>query len=177
MTATKTLRGNTTIWAVRPEVFTAAEWAAGTSAAKWATAITAGLIVDISCAVEDGYSLNATGSATDSSMSVCDIAEVESPTYKEYEAALSLFRNRPGTIDTPIYDIALSWLDGLDVPLYLVKRVDKAQGIPVAAGHTLSAYSVTTDNGKDAADDGEMLMFDVRFKTPGGIATNIDAIA
>lgn len=177
MTATKTLRGNTTIWAVRPEAFSAAEWEAGVSAAKWATMLAAGLITDISCAIEDGYSLNATGSATDSSMSVCDIAEVESPTYKEYEASLDLFRNKPGTIDTPIYDVALSLFDGLDTPYYLVKRVDKPQGVPVAAGHTLSAFSVTTDYGQDSVDDGSMTMYGARFKTPGGIATNIDALA
>lgn len=170
--ASKVLRGNVTLWAVRPEAFLATEWALPLSAAKWATGVTAGLITDISCAVEDGYSLNLTGSSTDSSQSVCDIAQVESPLYYEYEASLDLFRNKPGTSDTPIYDTALALFDGLDTPYYLVKRVDKAQGSTVVSGDILSAFGVTTDYGQDAADDGSMIMYGARFKTSGGVNTN-----
>lgn len=177
MPATKTLRGFNTIWAVRPEAFTLAEWAAPLSAAKWALGVTAGLITDISCAIEDGYSLNATGSTTDSSQSICDIAEVETPLQKEYEASLDLFRNKPGTVDTPIYDIALSLFDGIDTPYFLVKRVDKLQGTTVAAGDILSAFSVTADYGQDIVDDNSMLMYGARFKTPGGINTNFTVAA
>lgn len=173
----KTLRGNVTLWAVRPEAFTVAEWALPLSAAKWATGLASGLITDFSCAVEDGYALNLTGSSTDSSMSVCDIAEVESPLYYEYEASFDLFRNKPGTIDTPIYDVALALFDGLDTPYYLVKRVDKAQGSDVEQGDILSAFGVTTDYGQDLIEDGSMLMYGARFKTSGGVNTNFTVAA
>lgn len=170
MSGTKTLRGNTTIWAVRPEAF--ADWSVPISAATWATAVTAGLITDISCAVEDGYKLNLTGAKTDSSQSVCDIAEVDTPVYNQYECTLSLFRNKPGTTDTPIYDIALSLFDAPGISYYLVKRVDKAQGTSVAAGDILSAFSVTTDIPTDIPADGSMLMFGATFTYPGGVNVN-----
>ena len=170
MSATKTLRGNVTIWAVRPEAV--ADWGQPISLAAWNKAVTNGLVTDISCAVEDGYSLNLTGSSTDDSQSVCDISQVETPLYYEYEASLDLFRNKPGTIDTPIYNVALSLFDKEDIPYYLVKRVDKKQGSDVAINDILSAYGVKTDIGQDVAEDGSMLMFGARFKTTGGVNTN-----
>lgn len=170
MSGTKTLRGNTTIWAVRPEAF--ANWAVPISAATWATSLAAGLITDISCAVEDGYKLNLTGAKTDSSQSVCDIADVETPVYRQYEASISLFRNKPGTTDTPIYDTAMSLFDDAGIDYYLVKRVDKAQGSAVAAGDILSAFSVTTDLPTDVPADGAMLLFGAQFTYPGGVNVN-----
>lgn len=176
-TGAKTLRGNVTVWAVRPEAFTTAEWALPLSAAKWAAGISSGLITEISCAIEDGYSLNLTGSSTDSSLSVCDIAEIESPMFFEYEASLDLFRNKPGTIDTPDYDIALALFDGLDTEYFLVKRVDSPQGGTVTAGHVLSAFGVKTDYGQDLGDDNSMQMFGARFKPTGAINTNFTVAA
>jgi hypothetical protein len=179
----KVLRGNVTIWAVRPEAYTADEWSSdeestfGLSVAKWNAAEEAGLITDASCAIEDGYSLNTTGTQTSSSRSVCDIAEVENPTFDEYEASLDLFRNKPGTIDTPIYDIALHLFDGLDVEYYLVKRVDKEQGAPVEAGDILSWFGVSTDYGVDITDDNSDLMYGARFKPNGVVRTNKTSVA
>lgn len=169
MSGNKTLRGNVTIWAVRPEAF--ADWSTPISAAAWATANTAGLITDISCAVEDGYKLNLTGSKTDNSQSVCDIAQVDTPLYREYEAQLDLFRNKPGSTDTPIYDTALSLFDAKGIDYYLVKRVDKTQGSAVEEGDILSAFGVTTDYGQDTTADGSMLMFGARFKPNGNVHT------
>ena len=175
--ASKSLRGNTAIWAARPEAFTPTEWLSGLSAAKWATGIAANLIVRISPAVEDSFSLNATGSATDSSQSVEDKAEIETPTFREYEASLDLFRNKPGSTDTPIYDVALALFDAVDVPYVLVKRVDKAADAIVEVGDILSTYGVMTDYGQDIPDDGSMLIFGARFKTTGVSAPNKTVIA
>ncbi|MET4703112.1 hypothetical protein [Frigoribacterium sp. UYMn621] len=170
MSATKTLRGNVTIWAVRPEAF--ADWSVPISLAAWSTALASGLITDISCAVEDGYKLNLTGSAVDNSQSVCDITVVETPLYYQYEALLELFRNRPGDVDMPIYDIALSLFDAPDVPYFLVKRIDKAQGSALAVGDIVSAFGVYTDLAQDVVADGAMLKFGAHFKTTGGVNTN-----
>jgi len=175
MAGTKVLRGNTSIWAARPEAFT--DWGVPLSAADWATGVAAGLITDISCAVEDGYTLGLTGSSTDSSQSVCDIAEVETPLYYEYEASLDLFRNLPGSIDTPIYDIAMSLFDGKDVAYYLLSRVDALQGSTVVAGNILSAFAVKTDLAQDTVEDGSMAMFAARFKPSGGVNVNFTVVA
>jgi hypothetical protein len=172
---TKTLRGNTTIWAVRPEAFT--DWSAPISAAKWATAVTAGLITDISQAVEDAYKLSATGSKTDNSRSVLDIALVDSPMYVQYQASLSLFRNRPGTTNTPVFDVALALFDNYGIPYFLVDRVDKTQSSAVAVGDILSAYGVETDQPRDQTADIAMLMFDATFKPVGGAYPNLTVVA
>jgi hypothetical protein len=173
----KTLRGNITIWAVRPEAFTPDEWMQPLSAAKWATAKTAGLITHISKAVEDGHSINLTGSATDSSMSAWDIAEVESPLDFEYEVSFDIFRNKPGTIDSPDYDKALALFDGLDIEYFIVKRVDSEQGLDVVAGNILSAFGAKTDYGQDLGDDGSMQMYGCRFKPTGRLNTNFTVAA
>ena len=175
--ASKTLRGNVTIWAVRPEAFPLSQWTTALSAATWATSLASGLITDISCAVEDSYKLNLTGSSVDSTQSVCDIAKVDTPLFFEYDANFSLFRNKPGTTDMPIYDVALSLFDAVDMPYYLVKRVDKAQGSTVAAGDILSAFGVTTDYGIDNSADKTMLLYDATFKPTGGVNTNFTVLA
>lgn len=169
MSGNKTLRGNVTIWAVRPQAFP--DWTVPISAAAWATAVTAGLITDISCAVEDSYKLNLTGSKTDNSQSVCDIAQVDTPLFRQYDGQLDLFRNQPGTSDSPIYDTALSLFDAKGITYYLVKRVDKAQGSAVAAGDILSAFGFDTDYGQDVTADGSMLKFGARFKPNGNVHT------
>ena len=170
MPGTKTLRGNVTIWAVRPEAVS--DWTAAISLAEWDAADAAGLITDISQAVEDGYKLNLTGSKTDNSQSVEDVTQVETPVYDEYEASLDIFRNKPGSTGTPAYDIALSLFDHEGIEYYLVKRVDKTQHAAVEVGDILSAYGVSTDIGQDITDDGSMLMFGARFKTTGTATTD-----
>ena len=170
MSGTKTLRGNTTIWAVRPEAFT--DWTVPISAAKWATALAAGLITDISGAVEDSYKLNATGSKTDTTQSVMDIALVDTPVYTQYAATIALFRNKPGTTDSPTYDIALSLFDNFGISYFLIDRVDKAQGSALAAGDIVSAYGFTTDQPRDTAADGAMVLFDVGLKPNGSVLIN-----
>ena len=147
------------------------------SAAKWTSGLAAGLITDISAAVEDSYELNAGPSATDTSMSVVDVAEIETPTFREYSAALSLFRNKAGSTDTPSFDAALALFDGYRIPIILAKRVDKAYSPSIVAGDIISAFGFTNDLGADVPDDGSMLMFDARFKPNGFLATNISAKA
>jgi hypothetical protein len=168
MSGTKTLRGNATIWAVRPEAIV--DWTAPISLAAWGAAITAGFVTDISQAVEDGYKLNRTGSATDSSEAVTDLAPIETPLYSQYEASLDIFRNTPGSVDTLVYDVAMSLFDAPDVKYYLVKRLDKTQGAALAVGDILSAYGVITDIPEDLINDGGVLQFGARFK-PTGIST------
>lgn len=177
MPGMKTLRGHVTIWAARPEAFTDEEWRQPLSAAKFNEMVAKGLIEDISCAVEDGYTLNGTSYTTSTSQSVCDVTSVESPQFKQYEASLDLFRNKPGTLDTPIYDRARAWFDAPYIPVRLIKRVDVKQGEPVKAGDTLSAFGFTTDFPTDIVADNADIMHGARFKPDGFHATNIDAAA
>lgn len=172
----KVLRGNHTIWAAFPEART--NWSAP-DASTIALDVADGLILDISCAITDdsGESLNETEPQTDDTQSICDIATVETPTFGNYEAALDGFRNKPGTTDTPYYDLFYNLFNGVDRGYWLVKRVDKAQGATIAAGDILSAFEFTTDYSEDIAGDGDVILFGARFKPTGDYYTNKTVVA
>jgi hypothetical protein len=176
MAEQKVLRGNVTIWAAFPEART--DWSAP-DASVIALDVADGLIVDISCAITDdsAESLNETDPATDDTQSVCDIASVETQTYRNYEAELDGFRNKTGTTDTPYYNTFYDLFNGVGREYWLVKRVDKAQGATVAAGDILSAFLFETDYGTDIAEDGGLTYFGARFKPQGEIYTNVSVVA
>src|SRR5690625_6940169 len=85
--ATKMLRGYVTIWAAYPEAF------ANPAEPTAAEINNEDLVFNISCAIEDSYTLNMVGSDTDDSISICDIGDVQTPTFQNYEASLDGFRD------------------------------------------------------------------------------------
>ena len=172
----KVLRGNITIWAAFPEA--RINWSAP-SAATIALDVADGLILDISCAITDdsGDGLNETDRETDDTMSICDIASVETPTFRNFEAELDGFRNRPGTTDTPFYDTFFNLFRGVGREYFLIKRVDKRQGAVLAAGDIVSSFRVETDYGQDIVEDGGLIYFGARFKPRGELYTNISVVA
>jgi hypothetical protein len=176
MSEQKTLRGNYTIWAAFPEAVV--NWEAPT-AASIATAVAAGLIVDISCAITDdsGESLNEVDRASDDTQSICDVASVETPTFRNYEAELDGFRNKTGTTDTPYFERFFDLFNGVGREYWLVKRVDKLQGAPITAGDIVSSFKFETDHGVDISEDGGLIYFGARFKPTGDIYTNVSVVA
>ena len=176
MAEQKVLRGNMTMWAAFPEADV--DWSAP-SEADIAAAVADGLILDISCAVTDdsGESLNETDPATDDTQSVCDVAAVETQTYRNYEAELDGFRNKTGTTDTPYYDLFYNLFNGVGREYWLIKRVDKEQGEAIAEDDIISAFLFETDYGVDIADDGGLTYFGARFKPQGEIYTNVSVVA
>jgi hypothetical protein len=176
MSEQKTLRGNYTIWAAFPEAVV--NWEAPT-AASIATAVDAGLIIDISCAITDdsGESLNEVDRASDDTQSICDVASVETPTFRNYEAELDGFRNKTGTTDTPYFERFFDLFNGVGREYWLVKRVDKLQGAPITAGDIVSSFKFETDHGVDISEDGGLIYFGARFKPTGDIYTNVSVVA
>jgi len=176
MSEQKTLRGNYTIWAAFPEAVV--NWEAPT-AASIATAVAAGLIIDISCAITDdsGESLNEVDRASDDTQSICDVASVETPTFRNYEAELDGFRNKTGTTDTPYFERFFDLFNGVGREYWLVKRVDKLQGTPITAGDIVSSFKFETDHGVDISEDGGLIYFGARFKPTGDIYTNVSVVA
>lgn len=176
MAEQKVLRGHYTIWAAFPEART--DWSAP-SAADIALDVAEGLIIDISCAITDdsGDSLNETDRATDDNQSICDVASVETPTYRNYEAELDGFRNKTGSTDTPYYDTFFSLFNGVGRRYWLIKRVDKLQGEIIAEDDIVSAFQFDTDYGVDIAEDGGLIYFGARFKPTGAIYTNVSVVA
>jgi hypothetical protein len=173
MAGTKLLRGHFSVYAFYPEAVT--NWTAPSGTALQA-AVTAGLGFDISCALtDDSVSINLTDSDTDDSISICDIGNVSTPTFFNYEVSFDSFRNGPATVAPPVavYELPVSLFNAPDRPYYILTRIGPDQGTALAAGQTVSIYGVNTDYPVDVLGDGENILFGSRFKASGQVNTNI----
>ena len=164
--ATKMLRPNVGIYVANSDAF--ANWSAPTL-----TEITdATDVFNISPAVTDDYTLNQTESDSDDSLAIVDNADVQTPTYFNYEASIDLFRDEDLTADS-VYNKARDLFSTVDTKYYLIKRVGYAHDAPFAAGQLISIYGVTTDYAIDITGDGEMVRLGARFLTTGEVAINV----
>lgn len=171
----KMLRANVGIYLAYPEAFadpsnpTAAElndqFVYGTNED--------GMVFNISCAVLDDYTMNMSDPEMDDSISVCDIGNVETPTFDTYEVELNFFRDED--VDAlGVYNLARDLHLGVDRPFYAIKRIGKAQNAQFLTdgSDVISMYGVSTDYPVDVADDNAMLQFGGRYKTTGSLNTN-----
>jgi len=170
MANTKMLRPNVGIYVATADAFV--DWKAPTL-----TEITdATKVFDISPAVTDDYTLNMTDSEADTSLSIIDNADVQTPTYTNYEASLDLFRDANLTA-TSVYNKALELFEQPDVKYYLIKRVGKTHEAAFAAGDEISIYGVKTDFPIDIVGDAEMVRVGARFLTTGEVRVNVPVAA
>lgn len=169
----KLLRANVGIYAAYPEAFQnpAAPTVAELNAQFAYTTAEANMVFNISCAVLDDYTLNMSDSDTDDSLSICDIGNVQSPTFSNYEASLDGFRDKSLT-DTGVYNLFHELFMGVDNPYWLIKRIGKAQNATFAVGDVISMYLVSTDYGTDIIEDNSMIQWGARFKTLGSLNIN-----
>lgn len=166
MANTKMLRPNVGIYVATADAF--ADWTAPTL-----TEITAATkVFNISPAVTDGYTLNMTDSQADSSLSVIDNADVQTPTYNNYEASIDVFRDA-NLSATSVYNKARDLFAEADVKYYLIKRVGKTHDAAFEAGDEISIYGVKTDFPVDIVGDGEMVRLGARFLTTGEVKVNV----
>lgn len=166
MANTKMLRPNVGIYVAAADAF--ADWKAPTL-----TEITAAAkVFNISPAVTDGYTLNMTDSQADNSLSIIDNADVQTPTYNNYEASLDVFRDANLTA-TSVYNKARDLFATADVKYFLIKRVGKTHDADFVAGDEVSVYGVKTDFPVDIVGDGEMVRLGARFLTTGEVAVNV----
>lgn len=174
MAGNKLLRGHFSVYAFYPEAID--DWSTLVGAELQA-AVDAGLGFDISCALtDDSVSINMTDSDTDDSISICDIGNVSTPTFYNYEVSFDSFRNGPASVSAPVavYELPVRLFSTADRPFYILKRIGPAQGTDLAAGQTVSVYGVNTDYPTDILGDGENIMFGSRFKANGQLYTNVD---
>ncbi len=164
--ATKMLRPNVGIYVATSDAFV--DWSAPTL-----TEITnATKVFNISPAVTDDYTLNQTESDSDDSLAIVDNADVQTPTYFNYEASLDFFRDENLAADS-VYNKARDLFSTADVKYYLIKRVGFAHDAAFAAGQEISVFGVRTDFPVDITGDGEMIRLGARFLVTGQVATNI----
>lgn len=172
MAGTKLLRGNFSVYAFVPQAIPS--WSAPTATAL-NTAVTNGLGWDISCALtDDSVDINLTDSDTDDSISICDIGNVQTPTFYNYNVSFDSFRNGPASAGAAVavYELPVDLFSGVDRPYYIVKRIGVPQGTTFAAGQEVSIYGVNTDYPVDVLGDGENILFGSRFKANGQVYTN-----
>lgn len=163
----KMMSPNTTIWwvtnvAYNPDV---------PSAAILTTA------ANISCAIVSGYSLNATDSDTDDTTSICDGANVDVPTFYNYEASLTFFRDADTTATTSDFAKAFTFFKAGKQSGYLVRRVGYLSSVAAAATQKVSSYKVMSDNPQDVVEDGGPVQYTVPFLPQGKMALNISLAA
>lgn len=163
--ATKMLRPNVGLYVAASDAFT--DWTAPTLA----EITDATKVFNISPAVTDDYTLNQTESSTDTSLAVVDNADVQTPTYFNYEASMDIFRDANAGADS-VYNKAYSLFSTVDTKYYLIKRVGKAHDAAFAEGDEISIYGVRTDFPIDIVGDGEMIRMGARFLVTGEVAIN-----
>lgn len=135
---------------------------------------------NISCAVVSGYTLNPTDSDTDGTTSICNSANIETPTFYNYEANITFFREEVGANEdnTSAYYRAFEFFKEPDAEGYLVRRVGYRESEPAAAGQEVSVFYVSSDYAQDVVpDDGGPIQFTVPFLPQGRMEINVDTVA
>ncbi len=168
--ATKMLRPNVGLYVATADAF--ADWTAPTLAEITA----ATKVFNISPAVTDDYTLNQTDSDTDDSLAIVDNADVQTPTYFNYEASLDIFRDLNPAADS-VYNKAYTLFKTVDTKYFLIKRIGKDHSADFAAGDLISIYGVKTDFPIDIVGDGEMIRMGARFLVSGEVAINVAVAA
>lgn len=163
--ATKMLRPNVGIYVATSDAF--ADWSAPTLEEL----TDATKVFNISPAVTDDYTLNQTESDTDNSLAIVDNADIQTPTYFNYEASLDCFRDENAAADS-VYNKAYDLFKAADVEYFLIKRVGYAHDEAFAEGQEISVYGVRTDFPIDLVGDGEMIRMGARFLVTGKVAIN-----
>lgn len=166
----KLLRANVRIDAYYPEAFADL---ANPTVAELNSAI---MGFNISCAVEDSYTLNQTESDTDDSLTVCDIGNVETPTFLNYEATLPIFRDKDLAANG-VFNLAFRLFKVEGIPFVLGLRIGTANDAAHVLNETVSLFGVVTDNPSDLVEDQSMIRMEAHFKPTGQINTNYKVVA
>ena len=175
----KMLRGNTTLLAAYPEAFanpaapTAAElndqFAYGTNEDA--------MVFNISCALtDDGYTYNLSDSETDETRTICQVGQVQNPTFQTYEVSLDGLRDRSVT-DNGVFNLFFDLFKGVDRPYWIVVRQGGSNTKQFAIGQDIRMLGVTTDNPIDVVEDNSQVQFGARFKNTGELLWNYRLVA
>lgn len=134
-----------------------------------------GMVFDVSCAILDDFTMNMTDSDTDDTMTICDVGDVQSRTFQNYEVSLDGLRDESVT-DEGLFNLFRNLTLTADRPFWAIKRIGKSNR-PLAQFLTdgtdvISMYGVITDNPVDIVEDNTPLQHGARFKTTGRININ-----
>lgn len=126
----------------------------------------AAMVKNISCAVNDEFSINLTDPETSDAMSICDIATIESPTFANYEVQFDIFLDSaPAAVG--VYNTARGLVKHAGAEYFAIVRIGATQGSAFASGQIISMFGVKTDNPVDILDPGSPMQMGARFKPTG----------
>lgn len=158
--ANKTGRGYTKIFAAYPEAF------ANRNTPLVAELNDTDLVFDVSCAVNDDYSLGMVDSDTDNTQSVCDVQQVENPTFYNYEASLDGFADLD-IAATGQFNKFRDLFSVAGIPFILGVRIGQPRAAAFDTDSIVSLFDVVTDNPADIDAAGAPMALGARFKPQG----------
>lgn len=175
MSSHKMVNPNTAIWWIPLAGLTS-------GSAPSAAQINAG--TRISAAVTTGYSLGFKDSDTDKSKTVEDEGNVDTPTLKNYEGKISLFKDEigTGTQSAPVPSTAFTTAVNLfKVPYvegWIVTRYGKKATVTVTAGDKVSTFRFQNDQPITMESaSGSPILVEVNFLPQGEAYPNVVCVA
>ena len=139
-------------WLAGPNAFV--NWQTPTTA-DFTAGIAAGIIVDITCALnQDNTELSKDDSDTDDSLSFCQVAGAEDPTFHNATIVLEAFRSAD-ELDDNTSTTAFEWLAWPDIEYFVIKSVGEEPGVTVGIGDRLKMARAKTDLPVDVYGSGE----------------------
>jgi hypothetical protein len=128
--------------------------------------------VNISAGIVTGFTLGATDSDTDDSKTIVDEGNVSTPTFGNYEASLSFFRDATGDAAT-VFTTATALFTSGRVEGWLVSRQGYKATTAAATTQLVSVYGVVSDFYQDVeGDGGSPIQLTVPFKPTGKMVLN-----
>lgn len=161
-------------WLAGPNAF--ADFANPT-VAEFTAGISAGIIVDITCALnQDGTEFNKDDSDTDDSLSFCQVAGAEDPTFHNATAVLEAFRSRD-ELDANTATTAFEWLAWPDIEYLVIKSVGEEPGTAIGVDHRIKMGRFKTDYPVDVYGSGENIRISNTLLFQGDLNWNYRMVA
>jgi hypothetical protein len=136
--------------------------------------ITAG--INLSAAIVTGYTLAATDSDTDDSKTIVDEGNVSTPTFGNYEASLSFFRDAIGDAST-VFTTANDLFTAGRIEGWLVSRQGYKSTVAPATTQLVSVFGVVSDYHQVVeGDGGSPIQTTVPFKPTGSMKLNVPLV-
>lgn len=135
---------------------------------------------NISCAIESGETFNPSSSDTDDTTTICDSANVETPTFYNYEGSATFIREEVGANEdnTSAFYRAFEFFKHKNASGYIVRRLGYLNTVAPAVGQKVEVFKFITDNPSDVvSDSGGPIKFTVPFGQQAVMVRNVALVA
>ena len=110
---------------------------------------------NITCAVQDDYTLGSTDPEVDDSRTVCSVGQDNEIKRYNFEAEFNIFRDADSTDATSVFNLATDLVRAPDIPYIIAHRIGYSSTTASAVGQKWNLYYVHTDNPVDTLGDDE----------------------